>query len=806
MLACKPVASQIRDLKPGQVARERGSLLALFEDAYLPWLSGPGARQDLCGLEPVVSALITILKAGEKKPSVKPSEVRAAIEVLRSSQASIPIARSWLGAPSGRQMVADAELCTKKTASDSSADLLLKKSIEHEGAILNIIPPDELGCMEVPRQGDLNFLGSRVSLAQCQQMLQLVQASSTKLLEALQKWSPTGMEEQSGQVSTHCDNLIRCMFAVLHRVVWGIDAACRPALESIGDQPRQLDAETRAQSLKQMAEATTKFQKELIQDDITAKFGAVVKALATVFETKKQVDLQAKVQRLGVQYDNSVKMLSLASAASDLGTITEPPAFEAAVKEWVEGSAELPYMQKVVNFVTLCSGVRELAQAESLSSHFAQELAKLLDEHAFMRSLVSTHASHRIDDVMTVLRQSLCHEHCATDVADEADYLARVTGNPLDELGGLLFGDLAAVSACTDGAAHCFLGGGSFEGAAHERALLVLSTAVSALGPDTLRPDFFEGFWNNAVADNQVQKALGLCRVYGHTTSLAICLCFALTSCREMQPFVATAEGTDEQKEDLRCFVALKMARQTLNTLRGDIDAKLRFYPEEQQVILKGMLTFCKLAEAAVNRFTGVLTYNANTSFAKHSQDLASVCPNWMPLITQKTLNMSGAKKMLMDGDAIAAVSSGVRKFCFVRQVLEDGFRVLKVDFAMANQELYETAIDNEIHARLTVALKTAIQILANGAKNPRCQVLISEFHNLITKQNAAIAKLTTQRVAKTKKSIQLPASIQEALSKLSSGGGGGGGSSGGGGGGGGGGKQPSSSASSSAAKRPRKK
>ena len=231
VLACKPLASQIRDLKPGQVARERGSLLALFEDAYLPWLSGSGARQDLCGLEPVVSALITILQAGEKKSLVKPSEVRAAIEVLRSSQASIPIARSWLGAPSGRQMVADAELCTKKTASDSSADLLLKKSIEHEGAILNIIPPRELGCLEVPEQDDLNFLGSKVSLAQCQQMLQSVQASSTKLLEALQKWSPTGMEEQSGQVSTHCDNLIRCMFAVLHRVVWGIDAACPPALE-----------------------------------------------------------------------------------------------------------------------------------------------------------------------------------------------------------------------------------------------------------------------------------------------------------------------------------------------------------------------------------------------------------------------------------------------------------------------------------------------------------------------------------------------------------------------------------------------
>ena len=493
-----------------------------------------------------------------------------------------------------------------------------------------------------------------------------------------------------------------------------------------------------------------------------------MKSLVTVFETTKDVALLAKVRGLGVQYDNSVQLLSLASAATELGTITEPPAFETAVKEWVEGSNELPYMQKVVNFATLCSGVREFAQAGSLSSHFAQELAKLLDEHAFMRSLVDTHASTRIEDVMEVFRQSLCHEHCTSEVADEADYLTLVTGSPLDDLSGLLFGDPAAVSACTDDAAHCFLGGGNFQGAAHERALLVLTTAVSALGPSTLRQDFFDGLWDGAVADDQVQKALGLCRTYAHTTTLAICLSFALKSCQEKHPFVTIAEGTAEQKEDLRCFVAVKMASQTLNTVRGDIDAKLRFYPDQQQETLRGMLTFCKFAKAAIDRLMGALTYNAISCFGKHSEDLASSCPNWMPLITHKTLNMSGAKKMLMDGDAIAAVSSGVRKFCFVRQVLEDGFRALKLDFATANQELYETAIDDEIHARLTVALKTAIQILANGANHPRCKALISEFHNLITKQNAAIAKLTTQRVAKTKKTIQLPASVQEALSNLS--------------------------------------
>ena len=420
MLASKPLANQIRDLKPGQVPRERPSILTLLEDAYLPIVSRDEPNADLKGLQPVVVALIKILKAGEKKsPSVKPSEVRAALESLRSSQASVTIARTWLGSPAGRQMVADAEACTKKTAADSTADLSLKKSIAHEDAILRIIPPGELGCMEVPDH-DLEFLGSNVTLAQCQEMLRSIQASSVKLLEASRKWSPTGMEEQSDPLGAHCDNLVKCMFAIMHRVVWGIDAACRPTLVALGDQPGQLEAQVRAQKMKEMAEATTKFQKELDQTEITAKFGAVVTAMSTVCEATKDVNLLEKVRALGVQYNNSVQMLSLGSAAAELGNITEPPAFDKAVKEWVEqGDSDVPYMQKVVNFVSVSSGVGEFAKAASFSSHLAQDLAKLLDEHAFMQDLVHTHASSRIEDVMEVFEQRVCHGQCTVQASPE---------------------------------------------------------------------------------------------------------------------------------------------------------------------------------------------------------------------------------------------------------------------------------------------------------------------------------------------------------------------------------------------------
>ena len=56
--------------------------------------------------------------------------------------------------------------------------------------------------MEV-EEHDLEYLGSHVSLAQCVDMLLTVQSMLTKLLEAMQKWSRTGLEEQSSALGAH---------------------------------------------------------------------------------------------------------------------------------------------------------------------------------------------------------------------------------------------------------------------------------------------------------------------------------------------------------------------------------------------------------------------------------------------------------------------------------------------------------------------------------------------------------------------------------------------------------------------------
>ena len=92
---------------------------------------------------------------------------------------------------------------------------------------------------------------------------------------------------------------------------------------------------------------------------------------------------------------------------------------------------------------------------------------------------------------------------------------------------------------------------------------------------------------------------------------------------------------------------------------------------------------------------------------------------------------------------------------------------MLGICFPTANHDMYETGIDNEIHARLTVALKTAVGILDNHSKNPKRNLFISEFLSLVAKQNTAIAKLKTQAKAKEKKTMQLPGSVKAALDKL---------------------------------------
>jgi hypothetical protein len=71
--------------------------------------------------------------------------------------------------------------------------------------------------------------------------------------------------------------------------------------------------------------------------------------------------------------------------------------------------------------------------------------------------------------------------------------------------------------------------------------------------------------------------------------------------------------------------------------------------------------------------------------------------------------------------------------------------------------------LDSEVHARLTCAVKSAINIIANNSKNPKCGTLITELYALMDRQTKGLPKLKDG----TQKSIELPASLKAALEKL---------------------------------------
>ena len=766
-LACKPISNRVREMKPGQVPNERGDLLTVLHNAYYPCVSKDSSP--VAGLLDIIKAFIEVAEAGEKKPGVKPSNVRVAIDLIKAKQSSLSVARTWLGSAAGRQMIADAELCTKKTPGDNSGDLLLKKSLESESSILRIIPRHELGCLEDPDY-DSQFLVEHVSLAQCAVILRTLLAMLTKLLEAMSKWSPVGLEEQSSTLDAHHTTLLQSMMAVQHRVAHKVHTACSPSLVAL--QGQDFAGDSHHPVLQKLALDATAIKKDIIGETVTDNYHSVVKAMVVYFKAAKEFNLVEKAQHLETQCKNIMALLDLALAAADLGMIKDLPNFEEAAKEWADPKGEkLPYMQMVLNFVTSSSGVRQCDM--SGASRIAQNMHAELSDHAFLVHLERWHATSRVVEIMLTLKQNLCHAECQLEAGSEIEEKRQqISTEPLESLASILFVDPDCISRLGVQVSSCFLKAPSvsLEDAAHERAMAVATLVVSALGRELLPEDLFDGIWDNALADGgSCQKALEFSRLCTCTTSLAFCMSFVLKFCREGSPIVVTIEKDNVQEEeaDKRCFVALQSARLMVKHLKAEIAGKARYYPTEKQDELQGILGFCSLAEVAAERLTGALAFSVKTFFAKRSEDMVQSCPNWMPVITNTTLNMAAAKRMLLDGDAIAQVSSGVRKFGFLRAVAEEAFQMLGICFPTANHDMYETGIDNEIHARLTVALKTAVGILDNHSKNPKRNLLISEFLSLVAKQNTAIAKLKTQAKAKEKKTMQLPGSVKAALDKL---------------------------------------
>ena len=128
-LASQPLCNQLRDMKQGQVVRVRSSILKSIEEEYIPAMGDPLEK-----LKGVLTALETVMQAGEKIGNHTPAQIKEAIgkikSTARNAAGSSLLARTFTTCPGGRQMLLDAEACTKKTSQDACGDLLLKKALE----------------------------------------------------------------------------------------------------------------------------------------------------------------------------------------------------------------------------------------------------------------------------------------------------------------------------------------------------------------------------------------------------------------------------------------------------------------------------------------------------------------------------------------------------------------------------------------------------------------------------------------------------------------------------------------------------
>ena len=134
-LASQPLCHQFRDMKQGHVVRVRNSIWRCIEVAYIPAMG-----DSLEKLKDVLAAFATVMQAGEKIGNHKPSQVKEAVGKIKHAAGSLMLARTFITCPGGRQMLLDAEACTKQTSQDAEADLLLKKALEQESLNLQMLP------------------------------------------------------------------------------------------------------------------------------------------------------------------------------------------------------------------------------------------------------------------------------------------------------------------------------------------------------------------------------------------------------------------------------------------------------------------------------------------------------------------------------------------------------------------------------------------------------------------------------------------------------------------------------------------
>ena len=97
---------------------------------------------------------------------------------------------------------------------------------------------------------------------------------------------------------------------------------------------------------------------------------------------------------------------------------------------------------------------------------------------------------------------------------------------------------------------------------------------------------------------------------------------------------------------------------------------------------------------------------------------------------------------MLLDNDAVAQVPAGIRAFVLQRSAAEDAFKFFGQDLATERPEVFENLLDTEVHARITCAVKSGINIIVNNGKNLKRASLIPELYTLVERQSKSLPEL----------------------------------------------------------------
>ena len=267
----------------------------------------------------------------------------------------------------------------------------------------------------------------------------------------------------------------------------------------------------------------------------------------------------------------------------------------------------------------------------------------------------------------------------------------------------------------------------------------------------------FEGIWDDAVETHNTQKALELCSMQSSLTSMAVCLCHGHDGCSGVRELVT------EEKKNLSCASALRSVELISGALKREVEAKQHFFPPAQQAQLSEFFRICQLSSALQSRMRSLYLTRVVEQCQAKAAEMTRACPTWTTSITPTSMNMAASKRLFFEGDVMAQVSPSVRAFVLQRTATEEVFKVFGQDFAADRPDVFENLVDSEVHARLTCAVKSAINIVGNNSKNPKRGSLITELYTLMDRQTKGLPKLKDG----TQKSIELPASLRAALEML---------------------------------------